>query len=88
LTTQQKIDLGLFIVVAIVGLVAFWKAGSYGSGLAQRVRFRAAGIVLGVSLLPIKAFLVDRFSTPVWALLLFVVTGAALFFFYWASRRD
>jgi hypothetical protein len=88
MTFAQKLDLVSFVVVAVLGAVAIWRAGQYPPELARRVRFRASGIILGVSLLPVKAFLVDAFSTPVWALLIALITGGALFLFYYASRND
>ena len=88
MTVAQKVDITLFAIVAVLGAVAIWKADQYPPELARRVRFRASGIILGVSLLPVKAFLVDAFSTPVWALLIAMLAGGALFLFYWAARKD
>ena len=87
MTGAQKLDITLFGVVAVLGAVAIWRANQYPPDLARRVRFRASGIILGVSLLPVKVFLIDAFSTPVWAVLIAMITGGALFLFYWASRK-
>ena len=88
MTLAQKIDIGLFIIVAILGGVAFWRADQYPRVLAQRVRLRAAGIVIWMSLLPVKVFLIDAFSTAVWTALLALILLGGGFLFYGASRKD
>jgi hypothetical protein len=88
MTGPQKLDIAIFVVIAVLGAVAFWRADQYPRELGRRARLRASGIVLGMSLLPAKVFLIDAFSTPVWTVLVALVTGGGLFLFYWASRRD
>jgi len=88
MTVAQQIDIGLFIIIAILCAVAFWRADQYPSDLAQRVRLRAAGIIVWMSLLPIKVFLVDAFSTAVWAALLALILVGGGLLFYGASRKD
>src|SRR4051812_11426823 len=75
MTPMQKVDLATFVVVAVACAWDCWRAGRYPRDEARRVRLRAAGIALWVSVLPAGVFLSHAFNLGAWALLMAVLAG-------------
>jgi hypothetical protein len=88
MTGSEKFDVGLFILTTLFCGIAFMRAGQYPSDLARRVRLRAAGIAIWMSVLPLGVFLIDAFSTVVWTVLMASILVVGAFLFYGASRKN
>jgi hypothetical protein len=85
---MDKIDLTIYVIIALACAWDFWKASQYPSDVARRERFRAAGLLWWVSVLPAGVFLQDTLSLVGWLLLMALVTGGGALLFYWPDRKD